>query len=472
MKKVLYFTIILISFFLFETTINALDYDNVWVSKNLNVSYNETILETDNGYILGGYNKDSLATIVMYDNKGKEVHELTIENQSSVIALGKKEDNIYAVVIDDFNRISVYKLDINLLIKDSIKTNYYLADWNDIVYFNENYISITSLGWNKFEGISDEDDNNRYSLLTVSYDLKEITPVSSETLIDYYPSNYDLMFKISNYETNGVPIALDYNGDNTIIVGKNSSDGKGTFINFYNKDQLVKQIKVDDTTWYYANVSIVEDKAYVVGNEYKNLEVYSLDGKLLESVDLSELYTDQNKDEISISSDRIIKTNSGFVLTAIVCDIRSDNCKNSLINYERKYNILIKTDGNGEVEVTNEQEYFASDVKFTIKPKKGFVLGNIVISDSNGNKIAYNDYTFEMPNSNVTIEASFVLEEAATEEEKNFSGTSIDSEATDDLEGTGNVNPETDAGIFGTCILLVISFIALIISYKRFKRLV
>ena len=76
------------------------------------------------------------------------------------------------------------------------------------------------------------------------------------------------------------------------------------------------------------------------------------------------------------------------------------------------YNIETKTDGNGTVEADHIEAEGGTVVKFTIKPKEGYVLGEVKVTDANGNVVTFTDYTFIMPNANVLIEATFIKEES------------------------------------------------------------
>lgn len=72
------------------------------------------------------------------------------------------------------------------------------------------------------------------------------------------------------------------------------------------------------------------------------------------------------------------------------------------------YKIHTKTDGNGIVTADYIEAKEGTIVKFTVEPKEGYVLGAVKVTDANGNTIIFTDYTFTMPNANVTIEAVFL----------------------------------------------------------------
>ena len=74
---------------------------------------------------------------------------------------------------------------------------------------------------------------------------------------------------------------------------------------------------------------------------------------------------------------------------------------------EIKYNIITKTDGNGTITPSKNFSSSGEDVTFTVTPNKGYVLGEVKVTDSAGNIIIFTDYTFTMPSADVTIEAHF-----------------------------------------------------------------
>lgn len=73
-----------------------------------------------------------------------------------------------------------------------------------------------------------------------------------------------------------------------------------------------------------------------------------------------------------------------------------------------EFKITTKTDGHGKIKAEKIQAREGEVIKFTIIPDEGYVLGEVKVTDANGNVIVFKDYTFTMPNANVLIEATFV----------------------------------------------------------------
>ena len=77
------------------------------------------------------------------------------------------------------------------------------------------------------------------------------------------------------------------------------------------------------------------------------------------------------------------------------------------------HSVSVDSDKNGTVSVNKDNASQGSTVTITVKPDSGYELGDLIVTDKNGNEIKLTDkgngkYTFKMPGSKVEIEASFV----------------------------------------------------------------
>jgi len=114
--------------------------------------------------------------------------------------------------------------------------------------------------------------------------------------------------------------------------------------------------------------------------------------------------------------------------------------------------IETKTDGHGTVESEKVKAYGGEVIKFTITPNEGYVLGEVKVTDANGNVITFTSNTFTMPNANVLIEATFVLAE------------------TQNIDGSEE-NPKTSPFNSIIPLVAVLSFIIVIIAYIKAKQI-
>lgn len=78
------------------------------------------------------------------------------------------------------------------------------------------------------------------------------------------------------------------------------------------------------------------------------------------------------------------------------------------------YSVTTKTDGNGIIESTHVHAEKGEVIKFVITPKEGYVLSEVKVTDEEGNVITFTENTFTMPEANVTIEATFTVENSET----------------------------------------------------------
>ncbi|WP_458408476.1 InlB B-repeat-containing protein, partial [Anaerotignum sp.] len=82
-------------------------------------------------------------------------------------------------------------------------------------------------------------------------------------------------------------------------------------------------------------------------------------------------------------------------------------------NKSKKYDVIIKSADNGDVEVDDDYAKRGQEITITVDPDKGYELDELTITDQNGDEVDYdegkkeNTFVFDMPKSDVTIEASF-----------------------------------------------------------------
>ena len=65
------------------------------------------------------------------------------------------------------------------------------------------------------------------------------------------------------------------------------------------------------------------------------------------------------------------------------------------------------TEGKGNIEVASKGKP-GEPVTFTVTPEEGYTLGIIKVTTADGEVLTFTDYTFTMPTSDVTIEATFI----------------------------------------------------------------
>lgn len=94
----------------------------------------------------------------------------------------------------------------------------------------------------------------------------------------------------------------------------------------------------------------------------------------------------------------------------------SYNCfKNNNIVYYLPLSITTKVEGKGTIEVTNIARY-EELIKYYPLPEENYSLESLNIIDTLGNEISYNNNTFTMPENDVTIVATFNVNNPKTED--------------------------------------------------------
>ena len=84
-----------------------------------------------------------------------------------------------------------------------------------------------------------------------------------------------------------------------------------------------------------------------------------------------------------------------------------------------RYSITIEDMENGDVTSSHSRASRGTTVTLTVSPDDGYELDELIVTDANGDEIdltrkSSTRYTFEMPRSRVTIEATFVEEEVVS----------------------------------------------------------
>jgi len=124
-----------------------------------------------------------------------------------------------------------------------------------------------------------------------------------------------------------------------------------------------------------------------------------------------------------------------------VLDAEEGCYDDKILYFSADYLVETKTDGNGEVKASRVRANDGDAIEFTVTPKEGYVLGEVKVTDANGNVLTFTDYKFTMPSADVTIEATFIP-----------------------------INPNTNSISVTLIVILSIIFgIGLIIAIKKFK---
>lgn len=163
-----------------------------------------------------------------------------------------------------------------------------------------------------------------------------------------------------------------------------------------------------------------------LGND---IVVYDLEGNLLQTIETEGSYVFLNEissgfvathvescQQIENQPDPISEDPLGVPFTV---DSKAGNtyavCTYNTEAYYLPLNIETKVigEGKGTIEAVKSGRK-GEEITFKVTPEKGFVLGEVRVTDKDGNTVVFTDNTFTMPNADVTIEAIFLPENSET----------------------------------------------------------
>ncbi len=185
------------------------------------------------------------------------------------------------------------------------------------------------------------------------------------------------------------------------------TDGKDN-----NNNDITFEIEADDCVWVFIDDILILDLGGIHGTEKTTINFAT--GEITEGNLKSTL-----SDKIKVASSDIELDSEGRYLDNSEHNIKIYSLErggyestfgiefNLQLIEHNTYNIETITDGNGTVEADHIEAESGTAVKFTVTPEEGYVLGEVKVTDANGNVLTFTDYTFTMPSSDVKIEVIF-----------------------------------------------------------------
>lgn len=435
MKKIL---LTLLLFFLCIIKVNAADEVFVFDWKNTpittsdpydaeyseNLGFNNTyvtvkVLSTEYEYV---FNTD----IKIYDKDGKVVKEALLErtHMYSVITHG---DYIYMVVqelIGSSNFQKLLKIDTKLDIVEELD---FLTDYTPGV---DGMVNARRYG----HDILAVDNNELYVFCGEEYMLKTDLDLTKWTNFEYTDTNfvkyfpdlakeYELMYiweqKLSENTTPifDMEVTTHVYEDKIISSGMrwNNDGAEQGVIKVTDLQGNVKTEIVNPDVEKYYQARIISNYIVAISLDYfwqptqTEVHVYDMSGKLLQKIASEETHY------LLLS-----ETKWGFIVTHMENTCNTDNPTNCANYYNEVYYLPLTidtkvTEGKGTIEAIKDTRN-GEQITFVVKPEEGYVLGTLKVYDENGNEVpvSLQGLTFTMPNANVTIEATFVVENVDT----------------------------------------------------------
>ena len=212
--------------------------------------------------------------------------------------------------------------------------------------------------------------------------------------------------------------------DNTIVIYWNDNEYNG-YISIYDKDyELIKQIDGDNLS-IYNTVKEIDGIIYKI-DDNKTISTYKLDGTKLDTFQLDSELLDLDRCGSYEIKDLYALNNKLFVVyNYIECPpvrMAFNDEKEVLIyakdiEYSEGFTQVYSLNYNVDKVQSNDGDFTYLEkvddkgkvyVELDIKPKEGYSVKEIIVTDMNGNKLEVTDNKFYKPMNNVTIEVKYV----------------------------------------------------------------
>lgn len=423
-KKILLF---IVSFFTIFTIANAeqlINYDWTFNKTNYNYGYGlNNVLVSDDSYFTWHIDKGTFKNVITeYNKSGKVINTYEPKIANSIVDLISYDNNYIA--IDRHG--TIYKLDQNFNIIKSISNQEQktiINDKSELKISNNKIYYIDKTNYSIFSSDYQLDNYNYYNLENVDNieSLLELVPFLSATDKMYFKYLSTIINKKED-----IIITDVLKNNNFYYIASATYNDNEIKSSIRLVDETLKDIWIDTYTDIIPlNILLYKDYIFVLtitfSSDNYSIKVYNKDYKFVreEQIKLS----DEKAIPISLITD-----NQSILIKSILYNMEDiltlDLIEQSPEILIDKYDINIfdiRTIVNGEGTIDVQDNAIGGDlVKFEVIAKEGYVLEKLSIKDEFGNSLPVSDYTFKMPNSNVTIMAIFVPKNPKTEDKINF----------------------------------------------------
>lgn len=364
--------------------------------------------------------------LINYDSKGNVKKSITLSN-TQIYDITTDEEYIYAISSSYINNQQIYKIlklkedltiikEKELIIEDDenfsqltllklLSINTFYTQNEKIIFISNNYIKIT-----------DKDFTNITNLEINESNIKTYLPT-------YYiisESNSEDNYHIGYNKKNNIEVYSGYKDEDNNTQSTDDDTELG-LLEIYEEGVLKKSRTYQDYNCLF-NPIIVNN--YIIVSALKityanNTEEYKSD---LLIIDMSlNIIQKISNDEYYLgftTKDSSFATISAKKTTENLCTNKTTSEECLAINnkvYYIPFNIETKISGKGEI-ISPTLSRDGEEITLTITPAEKYLLTNIKVKDEYGNEIKLNNNKFIMPNSNVTIEATFGVDNPGTKD--------------------------------------------------------
>ena len=385
MKRIINIIVLMIICFLPIMVEAKLKYEFDW-----NVD-DKFFLHKENDIYYFGDNLDfsDYSSIYTYDNEGQIIKEENLFDLEG----GTEIDDKYIKIFKSYFRYKALELNQDIFFDEVNNHLFYLN-------YNEEVISVEGMGYDLDNVVSFDnylDLNNNYVNKKIElYNLfKDKLP--NIFIIDIFENSYVIYYR-NNYSIDAYILDSNYE----LIFDHRSK--------FYNE----------------LFINEVDGLIYLVNSEYV-LEIYKLDGTLVDEIPIESDYFDRDKygycGGYNFAFFQMFDNELFMTYSFSTCPHRMDYDDESdfvklapgypgsfTAKYSLEYEIDKVESNNGDFTyVEKVDEDGKSYVELKITPKNGYIVDKIIVTDTNGNKIEVTDNKFYKPLNDIKIEVQYKI---------------------------------------------------------------
>lgn len=498
MKKISKTLLLIIFSFIFTLSVSAknevfnFDWETKETTKVAQNIITDKYMELQNGYIVTEtditdetFAEKPNMKITYYDYKGKEIKSNKLYN---LLPVYTKVDgkNIYVIVVELTETDKIFKLiklDENLKVvaeyslpkvpegeSDPLPPCIIISAFanvepltivddklNIIVSETEILQLDKDLKTTKIINFNEQNAEKYFEKLYKLAKATETTPEDSEKL--YIPSD-----KKGTYEVfGGLKYCPDPNDETKTIpcasLLKLTNGTKEVFEKEYDYDNniILSSRIIKDYIVAIRYTPIVKGRAAITDNVRSEIIILDFEGNIVQTINNNSVYFGIQENETGFLVNNFLEETTcpnptpepGSIMPidgipSAISDLGVDTTclKTKIESYYIPLKVQTKVEGKGFIETVNNARR-GEGVTFKVTPEKGYVLGEIKVTDNNGNVVYFTNNTFTMPTDDVLIEATFLPENPNT----------------------------TDPAIILGVLLFFIGGISIAISYKKLKWL-
>lgn len=395
------------------------------IDKTKTNAISEVIEEADGYLVYGLKYTDVYPSDTLYWQKIDDEGKLVSEKETTAVCtyVNYVDGKFFCFHYNKTNyssKVTIYNKELEL--EDTVTSTdfydyYYISDriyeyvrvtddeYLFINYNNKLMLSVSkdfsSMSTTELYGLTEEEMKK----ILGEYYILEISESENDSSIRYYYSVKinDSKKLLTYYDYSSKKCVTDiYDNENNVLLSKEYECEHSFEAELLNDGILVAK-EVDDETCEddlcYSHIIIKKYDFY--GNEIYTKEEEELSTTLID-------YLNYRGSGIA----GLILVDTGVLLTTnYERSLTSDTLGNgNILKFVFCYEIHKSINGEGTIEVI-ESSKPGEAITFKITPKEGYVLGEVKVTDANGNVVVFTDYTFTMPSADVKIEATFIKEE-------------------------------------------------------------